>query len=204
MPKSVKLILIYVIAMVVLTLSLCGLVYIYAKLIETQNELAVAVAVLDSYRDKLDPIKRPEIKPILIDWVYKNSIRISKQTAADIVSATLKTDHPILLLALIRVESEFNPAAVSSVGAKGLGQIRFEVHKKALATLNITDARDLFDIDKNIVATELILMDMLRMNKGNIVKTLDSYVGGTIVNYRMKVLSRFTEVSVLIRSKEAL
>ena len=178
-----------------------GLVYVI-ELNKTQNELAVAVAVLDSYRDKLDPIKRPEIKPILIDWVYKNSIRISRQTATDIVSAALKTNHPILILALIRVESEFSPTAVSSVGAKGLGQIRFEVHKKALATLNITDARDLFDIDKNIVATELILMDMLRMNKGNIVKTLDSYVGGTIVNYRMKVLSSFMELSILIRSKE--
>ena len=163
--------------------------------------LAASNATVEDLKSRLDPLQHPATKGRLVDWTYRNSRQISRSTATAIVDEILKTRYPLLFLALIHAESEFNQSATSRIGAVGLGQIRFEIHKKELVAIGVKEARDLFDASKNIKATELIFLGMLQRNKGDVIKTLTSYVGGTVPNYQSKILKSFVELSMIIKKE---
>lgn len=103
---------------------------------------------------------------------------------------TSKVEHPInydLISKVIKVESNWNAKAVSSKGALGLGQIRYAVWHKELKEKNIIKNRkDLFDPQKNIIATKYILDKYFIESKGDLRKTLTKYSGGA-KNYYQKV-----------------
>jgi soluble lytic murein transglycosylase-like protein len=67
---------------------------------------------------------------------------------------------PLLLLAVIAVESSFNPVAESVVGAKGLMQIIPKFHRARLDELGGEDA--VFDPESNIMAGAHILQEYVR------------------------------------------
>lgn len=134
------------------------------------------------------------------NWVMKYSTRISDTTAKYIVEEVFKYPHPILILSLVEVESEFTPTAISKAGALGLGQIMYTVHKKDLATLGIYKKRDLFDVDKNIKATSFILQMMLRKGDGDIVKALHFYLGGKDGKYVNRIFSNYVHLSLEIEN----
>ena len=163
--------------------------------------LAASNATVEDLKSRLDPLQHPATRDRLVEWTYRNSRHVSKETVIAIVNETLKTRYPLLFLALICAESEFNPSAVSKVNAIGLGQIRYEIHKKELATIGVKEARDLFDSSKNIRATELIFLGMLQRNKGDTIKTLNAYVGGSVPNYQSKILKYFVELSMMIKKE---
>ena len=164
--------------------------------------LAASNATVEDLKSRLDPLQHPATRDRLIEWTYRNSRHVSRETVIAIVDETLKTRYPLLFLALICAESEFSPSAVSQVNAIGLGQIRFEIHKKELVTIGVKEARDLFDASKNIKATELIFLGMLQRNKGDVIKTINAYVGGSVPNYQSKILKFFVELSMIIKRKE--
>lgn len=115
----------------------------------------------------------------LAQWVFSRSNKISMSMSRQIVAEAMKCDYPLLILSLVRAESEFIPTAVSSAQAWGLTQVRYSVHGKALARAGIcTNARDLFDVDKSIRAGNFIFMDMLNQAGGDPVRALEAYVGG--------------------------
>jgi len=92
-----------------------------------------------------------------------------------------------LLFNIARVESNFNPKAVSKKGALGMYQIRHVVWEKELKKQGIIKHRkDLFDEKKSKEAAIYILTKYHRQT-GDLRKTLHKYSGGA-KNYFQKVM----------------
>jgi soluble lytic murein transglycosylase-like protein len=79
--------------------------------------------------------------------------------------------NPNLVKAVIRVESDFNPNAVSKSGAKGLMQL-------TPSTFNSLTTGDIFDPRTNICAGTEYLSQMLNMFNGNIQLAEAAYNAG--------------------------
>ena len=78
---------------------------------------------------------------------------------------------PLFITAVIAVESEFNKNAVSSSGAKGLGQLM-------PFNLRSYKVEDPFDIQQNVRASVLMIKGLLVMWKGDVSYALASYFEG--------------------------
>lgn len=129
-------------------------------------------------------------KVFLTNWVYEKSSRISRLMVNQIVECTLKTKHPLLLLALMEVESSFDPTSVSRKGAMGLGQIMPNYHAEELKRVGIIkEARDLFNIPTGVKATEHIWGIKLLRAKGDTTEALVRYYGDRDKLYINQVLS---------------
>lgn len=131
-------------------------------------------------------------------WVFSHSERITLGIARQIVKETMKYKHGLLMLALFEVESNFIPSAISNKGARGLGQIHWPSHYGVLIKTAICqEARDLYDIETNIRATNLILTDMLKRSNNDVVKALKLYLGGYDGVYTMRILNNFVQLSLV-------
>lgn len=134
---------------------------------------------------------------ILVKWVFDNSSRISMESSRLIVKECLKTKYPLLLLAIIKVESEFNPGALSSKGAVGLCQIMYDSHKVSLLKLKfLKDKRDLWDIQTNIKCGSYIFEEYLKTSK-DVNKALDLYLGTRDGPYVHKIMSNLANLYVV-------
>lgn len=95
---------------------------------------------------------------------------------------------PIIIMAVMGVESQFNVNALSPKGAIGLMQINPSVWLKPLAEAKIVNSqRELYDPVKNIEAGCFIIHQYLAKEK-NLFKMLDSYLGGSQEVYRSAVM----------------
>jgi soluble lytic murein transglycosylase-like protein len=92
---------------------------------------------------------------------------------AVLIAARRYTISPLLLLAVIAVESSFDRFAVSVVGAKGLMQVLPSQHRdRVLRTSDLTDART------NVRIGSAILREYIRASGGNLEDALYRYSGG--------------------------
>jgi len=145
--------------------------------------------------------KENEYREKLASWVFDHSSKVSRQATRQIVDEVFRYDHPILLLAICQVESEFSPTAYSSAQAVGLGQIRWTIWGKTLTQAGILkEARDLYDVSMNIRATNYIIGTLMKSAKGNPVAILESYVGGKSKPYVDKVSQNFLHLSMIKRT----
>jgi soluble lytic murein transglycosylase-like protein len=87
-----------------------------------------------------------------------------------------KNLDPLLLLAVIAIESRYNPFAESSVGAQGLMQVMTRVHKDKFE--KIGDGAHALDPTSNILVGSTILKDCIT-RRGSIEGGLACYVGAT-------------------------
>lgn len=129
----------------------------------------------------------------LAEYVAKR-YRVSQDVAFDLVGLAHKTGRdlqvdPLLIIAVISVESSFNPIAESVAGAKGLMQIIPKYHGEKLAGFGGPDA--VFDPATNIQVGARILKEYMGLT-GNLGSALQMYAGAlsdTEDQYTNKVLS---------------
>jgi len=134
----------------------------------------------------------------LTRWVYENSEKINYSTAREIVDGVLSNYHPVLILAVMEVESSFNPMAVSKKGAVGLGQVMYGTWGKILEKEKIIKSkRDLFGVKDNIMATGYILNAYMEESKGDVIAALRKYLGTSHTKYENRVFSNYVRLSIL-------
>jgi hypothetical protein len=115
------------------------------------------------------------------------------------VGQALKLD-PLLILAVIAVESRFNPAAESGMGAKGLMQVIPRYHPEKFEPLG--GERVAFEPAANITVGATILKEYLRRT-GDLGDALQLYVGATTEEnengYSGKVLAERERLQGVLR-----
>lgn len=139
----------------------------------------------------------------LVEWVYKNSSKISKKTAEEIVNHTLTTNFPLMHLAIMKTESNFDPTSISSKGASGIGQQMPKDYKKPLIEAGIiSEWRDIFDIPQGVKATEFAWNDKFKKAKGDIIKGLIGYYGENDRKYIDPILKDYHYLVYLLYLNE--
>jgi hypothetical protein len=95
-------------------------------------------------------------------------------------AATEQQLDPLLVLAVIAIESRYNPLAESSVGAQGLMQVMSRVHQDKFEDLAVTGKAESNPLDPaaNIYVGSRILRDCID-RRGSIDGGLNCYVGSS-------------------------
>jgi soluble lytic murein transglycosylase len=130
--------------------------------------LPAAYQAADGYRDaiRLAGGGGPAIVYPLAFWP-----QVSRQAAAQQVD-------PLLLLALMRQESLFDPAARSPADARGLMQLLPSTAARVAQTRGEAPPDDLTDPDTNVTLGTAYLAALLRENGGDPLRALAAYNGG--------------------------
>jgi hypothetical protein len=109
---------------------------------------------------------------------------------------------PMLVLAVMSVESSFNPRAQSTAGAQGLMQVLTRVHAEKFVPFGGVPAA--FDPVANIRVGSVILKEYLT-REGSVEGALKSYVGAALADhdggYGMKVLSARERIAAAAAGK---
>src|ERR1043165_6424802 len=133
-----------------------------------QNDLANTRGELDMVRAQFDRANR------IIE--YSRRYEITASMASSIFDAALGEGiDPELGFRLVRLESEFNPKARSSVGAIGLTQLMPSTAR--LYQRGVT-VQDLYDGDTNLKIGFRYLRNLMKLYKGNVEVALVAYNRG--------------------------
>ncbi|MBK9394569.1 MAG: transglycosylase SLT domain-containing protein [Uliginosibacterium sp.] len=123
--------------------------------------------------------KRHRVSPVMIGSLLKTIDREARANNLD----------PLLVLAVVTVESGFNPFAESVFGAQGLMQIIPKYHQEKISADKGVTA--LFDPAENIRVGSLIIKEYLR-NTGSLETALQLYGGASSdpgMSYSTRVLN---------------
>lgn len=165
-------------------------------------------AATDRAADALQAIEHPRIDPAqqeqraLADFIAKR-FRVARDAVGGFVAEAFRagTEHrvdPLLILAVMAVESRFNPVAESAHGAKGLMQVLPKYHQDKLAAHGGDAA--LLDPVLNIEIGTRILREYLH-RAGGTQPGLQMYVGAfdePSSQYAGKVLSERARLAQLL------
>ena len=150
-----------------------------------------------------------ELKPYhagVLDYV-KRRYRVSPEAVmpvfevAELIGKERRID-PLLILAIIGVESSFNPFAESTMGARGLMQVipRFHMDKMPVGA----GSRHLFDPAVNIQVGVQVLEEAIR-RAGDLTAALQHYAGSSdpLAGYANKVLAEKARLEKAARRNAA-
>ena len=137
---------------------------------------------------------------LLTKWVVQNkkaNIILSEDNARVIVELAIEESmkrnfDPLLFLSLMKVESEFDTRAVSTVGACGLTQIMVKYHKEKISRADCLDPR------ANIAAGAMVYREYLDWYSNNQNKALLQYNGSlhhSQPTYHTKVTAVYAKLS---------
>jgi soluble lytic murein transglycosylase-like protein len=133
-----------------------------------QNELSSTQGELDMVKAQFDRATR------IIDYSKRYDIGAGmSQSIFDIALA--EGIDPDLAFRLVRLESEFNPRAKSSVGAIGLTQLMPSTARLYQKGVTVTD---LYDRDTNLRIGFKYLRNLMKLYKGNVEVALVAYNRG--------------------------
>jgi soluble lytic murein transglycosylase-like protein len=146
-----------------------------------------------------DPAELPKQQAAVAFWLSKK-YRVAPEPISALVAeaytvgARVKLD-PMLILAVMAVESGFNPFAQSSVGAQGLMQVMTKIHSDKYQSFGGQFAA--FDPLANLHVGVKVLKDCIRM-AGSIEGGLKYYVGAanleTDGGYAAKVMTEYARL----------
>lgn len=139
-------------------------------------------------------------------WISKR-YRVANDATNMLVSAAYLTGKeinfdPLLILAVMAIESRFNPFAESPVGAQGLMQVMSKVHHDKFADMGGTKAA--LNPVANIKVGSLILKEYVARD-GSVEGGLKRYVGAaamsTDAGYGAKVLGEYDRLKAVASGK---
>ncbi|WP_353152601.1 lytic transglycosylase domain-containing protein [Herminiimonas fonticola] len=139
-------------------------------------------------------------------WISKR-YRVANDATNMLVSAAYLTGKeinfdPLLILAVMAIESRFNPFAESPVGAQGLMQVMSKVHHDKFADMGGTKAA--LNPVANIKVGSLILKEYVARG-GSVEAGLKRYVGAaamdTDAGYGAKVLGEYDRLKAVASGK---
>jgi soluble lytic murein transglycosylase-like protein len=125
-------------------------------------------------------------------WLAKQRNRQSPYDTIIERYATLHGVDPVLVRAVILVESNFDPRCVSRKGARGLMQLMPETAKRY-------GVRDIFDIDQNIRGGIRYLADLLEMFPNDLTRALAAYNAGEGAVTRAGGIPPYEETNTYVR-----
>lgn len=140
-------------------------------------------------------------------WISKR-YRVASEATDMLVSAAYMTAteiklDPLLILAVMAIESRFNPFAESPMGAQGLMQVMSKIHHDKFQNLGGVEAA--LDPVANIKVGSMILKEYV-MRGGSVEQGLKSYVGaGAMENdsgYGAKVLAEYRKLKDVASGKK--
>ena len=170
---------------------------------DSANLLPVNAIAENEHHFKLDELKQ---KQRVAAWIAKR-YRIAGAASNLFVSTAYKTAFdlgldPHLILAVMAIESRFNPYAESAVGAQGLMQVMSRVHADKFADHG--GIQNALDPVVNIKVGSRILRDYVRQ-KGSVELALKSYVGAAAMShdggYGSRVLSEYRMLKAVASGK---
>lgn len=133
------------------------------------------VKELDKQEDS-DKVRAEEVKVENSDFLAREEPRKINPSIEDIVSKTSKAYgiDPDLIMAVMKVESNYNPQLVSPKGAMGLMQLM-------PGTADEMGVSDPFDVEENITGGVKYLRYLSEKYKGNLELILAAYNAGPAV-----------------------
>jgi soluble lytic murein transglycosylase-like protein len=185
-----------------------GEIKLFSWLQERQQEVSGMVSDLVAIdrATAADPKELPKQQAAVAFWLSKK-YRVAPEPISALVSeaysigARVKID-PTLILAVMAIESGFNPFAQSSVGAQGLMQVMTKIHSDKYQSFGGKFAA--FDPLANLHVGVKVLQDCIRMS-GSIEGGLKYYVGAanmeTDGGYASKVMAEYTRLQQVAQGR---
>jgi soluble lytic murein transglycosylase-like protein len=149
--------------------------------------------------EPLDPLQRALVEQLSRRFLIAGEAARQMVDAAHRAAADVGLD-PLLVLAVIAVESRFNPIAESSMGAKGLMQIIPKYHRAKLLERGGDDA--VLDPESNIHVGARILQEYV-YRTGSLEAGLQFYNGASrdeSAQYAQKVMAERLKLEDAVRS----
>lgn len=175
--------------------------------------LAVAEAVVIEPRSEPAPVQvaEPQLAPtpeqrLLAEFIARR-YRVAESASHEFVATAYRVGReysvdPVLILAIMAIESRYNPVAESSMGAMGLMQVIPRYHPEKLVAHGGDDA--LLDPQVNIRVGTWVLHEYLRSH-GDLETALQRYAGALdepTSQYAGKVLAEKARLQqILARSR---
>ena len=145
------------------------------------------------------------VQQALIDHVSRRFLVAAAITERMVAAAHRAADEvgldPLLVLAVVAVESRFNPIAESGMGAKGLMQIIPRFHLDKLRAAGGEDA--VFDPESNIMVGARILQEYV-YRTGTLVAGLQQYNGASRdanAYYAQRVMAERERLEQVVRTR---
>jgi len=164
----------------------------------------IPLAQIDAAREKFG-VTEEQMKAL--EHYIARKYRVAKAVTDRIVESAIVVGaeldiNPVLILAVMSVESRFNPYAESGAGAQGLMQIMTRVHTDKFEKFG-EGPEDAFHPEVNIRIGGQILYDCIR-RRGSVTNGLKCYVGATTPDdggYSKKVLSEMRRMALAAKIK---
>jgi len=186
-----------------------GEIQLFSWLQERQYEVTGMVSdLLASDRaTAADPKELPKQQAAVAFWLSKK-YRVAPEPISALVSEAYEVGKrarldPTLILAVMAIESRFNPFAQSPVGAQGLMQVMTRVHSDKYQSFGGKFAA--FDPLANLQVGVKVLQDCIRV-AGSVEGGLRSYVGASSVDteggYASKVMAEHGRLQQVALGKQ--
>lgn len=172
----------------------------------TTGATASSIAAGPMTAEERQMIGNPRQQKLVTNWLAKR-YRVAGDATDMLVSAAYLTAReikldPLLILAVMAIESRFNPFAESSMGAQGLMQVMSKIHHDKFQELGGVKAA--LNPVANIKVGSLILKEYVTRG-GSVEAGLKTYVGAAEMEndggYGAKVLSEYHNLKEVATGK---